>query len=200
VPIFLKSGSLKPLEPSGPVQDCNGIALPLTFYLSARYPLTSEFAYKQEAPLKGAILTRAACNALYEKRAAIYIYIFFFTILQFLCGYVESDRNSVISFVERLLKLVFYLLVLVVMLVVVVVVVVGGSNSSSSSNGGSISSSSSSSSCSSSVSNNNVINQLNFRIFVSQNKLNLWAWKCFSSLVFASTVYDNFYLLIGKIN
>ena len=29
VPIVLKSGSLKLLEPSGPVQACNGIALPL---------------------------------------------------------------------------------------------------------------------------------------------------------------------------
>jgi hypothetical protein len=36
---------------------------------------------------------------------------FFSTVLQFLCGYVESDRNSVISFSERLLKLVFYLFV-----------------------------------------------------------------------------------------
>jgi hypothetical protein len=30
VPIVLKSGSLRLLEPSGPVQDCNGIALPFT--------------------------------------------------------------------------------------------------------------------------------------------------------------------------
>ena len=29
MPIVLKSGSLKLLEPSGPVQVCNGIALPL---------------------------------------------------------------------------------------------------------------------------------------------------------------------------
>ena len=29
MPIVLKSGSLKLLEPSGPVQACNGIALPL---------------------------------------------------------------------------------------------------------------------------------------------------------------------------
>ena len=33
VPIVLKSGSLNLLEPSGPVQACNGIALPFTnFY------------------------------------------------------------------------------------------------------------------------------------------------------------------------
>lgn len=37
---------------------------------------------------------------------------FFFLILQFLYGYVDNDRNSVISFVEWLLKLVFYLFVL----------------------------------------------------------------------------------------
>ena len=30
VPIVLKSGSLSLLEPSGPVQACNGIALPFT--------------------------------------------------------------------------------------------------------------------------------------------------------------------------
>ena len=33
VPIVLKSGSLKLLEPSGPVQACNGIALPFCLYL-----------------------------------------------------------------------------------------------------------------------------------------------------------------------
>jgi hypothetical protein len=32
VPIVLKSGSLSLLEHSGPVQVCNGIALPLSFY------------------------------------------------------------------------------------------------------------------------------------------------------------------------
>jgi len=32
VPTVLKSGSLNLLEPSGPVQACNGIALPLPFY------------------------------------------------------------------------------------------------------------------------------------------------------------------------
>jgi hypothetical protein len=31
VPIVLKSWSLNLLEPSGPVKDCNGIALPLRF-------------------------------------------------------------------------------------------------------------------------------------------------------------------------
>ena len=33
MPIVLKSGSLKLLEPSGPVQACNGIALPFTVKL-----------------------------------------------------------------------------------------------------------------------------------------------------------------------
>jgi hypothetical protein len=33
VPIFLKSGSLNLLEPSGPVKACNGIALPLPYLL-----------------------------------------------------------------------------------------------------------------------------------------------------------------------
>jgi len=36
VPIVLKSGSLKLLEPSGSVRACSGIALPSTFILSCR--------------------------------------------------------------------------------------------------------------------------------------------------------------------
>jgi hypothetical protein len=41
VPIVLKSGSLNLLEPSGPVQACNGIALPLPLqYIYIQY--TSE--------------------------------------------------------------------------------------------------------------------------------------------------------------
>jgi len=35
VPIVLKSGSLNLLEPSGPVQACNGIALPLFKFTSS---------------------------------------------------------------------------------------------------------------------------------------------------------------------
>ena len=38
VPTVLKSGSLNLLEPSGPVQACNGIALPFNFF----YPYTVE--------------------------------------------------------------------------------------------------------------------------------------------------------------
>jgi hypothetical protein len=33
VPIVLKSGSLNLLDPSGPVQACNGIALPLPYVM-----------------------------------------------------------------------------------------------------------------------------------------------------------------------
>ena len=36
MPIVLKSGILNPLEPSGPVQACNGSALPLTDYTVSR--------------------------------------------------------------------------------------------------------------------------------------------------------------------
>ena len=36
MPTVLKSGSLNLLEPSGPVQACNGIALPFTAYHSQR--------------------------------------------------------------------------------------------------------------------------------------------------------------------
>ena len=35
MPTVLKSGSLNHLEPSGPVQACNGIALPFTIFLSS---------------------------------------------------------------------------------------------------------------------------------------------------------------------
>jgi len=37
VPIVLKSGSLNLLEPSGPVQACNGIALPFLLLLNDLY-------------------------------------------------------------------------------------------------------------------------------------------------------------------
>ena len=39
VPIVLKSGSFNLLEPSGPVQTCNGIALPLPKALTYFFPL-----------------------------------------------------------------------------------------------------------------------------------------------------------------
>jgi hypothetical protein len=38
VPIVLKSGNLNLLEPSGPVQACNGIALPLPLPFTAFWP------------------------------------------------------------------------------------------------------------------------------------------------------------------
>ena len=41
MPIVLKSGSLNLLEPSGPVQACNGIALPFTFFTLEYYVLTT---------------------------------------------------------------------------------------------------------------------------------------------------------------
>jgi len=37
VPIVLKSGNLNLLEPSGPVQACNGIALPLPLPCGAEW-------------------------------------------------------------------------------------------------------------------------------------------------------------------
>jgi len=40
VPIVLKSGSLNLLEPYGPVQACNGIALPLAFSKQMVIPLS----------------------------------------------------------------------------------------------------------------------------------------------------------------
>ena len=83
----------------------------------------------------------------------------------------------------------------------------GSRSSSSSSNGGgsdsgssSSSNSGSSSSCSSSINNNSIINLFNFRRFMSQHKLLFCTWNSSSNLMFASTAYHDFYLLIGKIN
>ena len=47
VPIFLKSGSLNLLEPSGPVQGCNWIALPLplAWVLGYRYGYNSGISF-----------------------------------------------------------------------------------------------------------------------------------------------------------
>ena len=59
----------------------------------------NDVAYEQEAALQGSIFAWAACDALYEIPAAMYI-LFFLAALQFWCGYVERDRNSIISFVE----------------------------------------------------------------------------------------------------
>ena len=43
VPIVLKSGSLDILEPSGPVQACNGIALPLRLNVLLQYTISELF-------------------------------------------------------------------------------------------------------------------------------------------------------------
>ena len=43
VPIVLKSGSLNLLEPSGPAQDCNGIALPLPLPIRIKYIILSNW-------------------------------------------------------------------------------------------------------------------------------------------------------------
>jgi len=58
VSIVLKSGSLKLLEPSGPVQASNGIALPLTVYwgIFKVYPNLNRPSYK--------MLVRAGCTIL----------------------------------------------------------------------------------------------------------------------------------------
>jgi len=48
VPTVLKSGSLKLLEHSGPVQDCNGIALTFTDHEAPGYVVFSTPLYKSE--------------------------------------------------------------------------------------------------------------------------------------------------------
>ena len=50
VPTVLKSGSLNLLEPSGPVQDCNGIALPF-FFLHLQRPLQIHDSYTSPSKL-----------------------------------------------------------------------------------------------------------------------------------------------------
>jgi len=60
VPIVLKSGSLAFLEPSGPVQACNGIALPLPLPL----PLT-----KQPNTMAGEVTTAICIRQLAQSRA-----------------------------------------------------------------------------------------------------------------------------------
>ena len=45
VPIVLKPGSLKLLEPSGPVQACNGVALELPFNIFEVQPPCSSGLY-----------------------------------------------------------------------------------------------------------------------------------------------------------
>ena len=47
VPIVLKSGSLRLLEPSGPVQACNGIALPLPLPEYNRFPFVDHPLIKE---------------------------------------------------------------------------------------------------------------------------------------------------------
>jgi hypothetical protein len=53
----LKSASLNFLEPSGPVQACNGIALPLSVYISTAYLIFFPFA-------QGHTRSSAACLKL----------------------------------------------------------------------------------------------------------------------------------------
>ena len=52
VPIVLKCGSLNLLETSGPVQACNGIALPFHYYIFC-------FLMRMAEPLDGCSETRA---------------------------------------------------------------------------------------------------------------------------------------------
>jgi hypothetical protein len=45
VPIVLKSGSFNLLEPSGPVEACNGIALPIPFYIKYKQMRVFNFIF-----------------------------------------------------------------------------------------------------------------------------------------------------------
>jgi len=53
VPIFLKSGNIILLETSGPVQACNGIALPLPLPFLRNYCLSSQTAWSLCLPRRG---------------------------------------------------------------------------------------------------------------------------------------------------
>jgi hypothetical protein len=68
VPTVLKSGSLNLLEPSGPVQACNGIALPLTF-------MTDGWIDEQmEIPSRAFTLSISTKNAYYDKPEYVRLY------------------------------------------------------------------------------------------------------------------------------
>ena len=51
MPIVFKSGSLNLLEPSGPVQACNGIALPLPSFVKRHYCITTAVTINMINPL-----------------------------------------------------------------------------------------------------------------------------------------------------
>jgi len=54
----MKSGNLNFLEPSGPLQACNGIALPFTFTISTTFPIQPSFNVKQPEKLLNSLLNK----------------------------------------------------------------------------------------------------------------------------------------------
>jgi uncharacterized membrane protein YGL010W len=62
VPIVLKSGSLNLLEPSGPVQACNGIALPLQASLKTFCLCKTLIGLLEVGKLEGAVNKLWALN------------------------------------------------------------------------------------------------------------------------------------------
>jgi len=64
VPIVLKSGSLNLLEPSGPVQGCNGIALSYPYYLTEAHPKDSCVLYEIFPVVNGCPGFINLCDAL----------------------------------------------------------------------------------------------------------------------------------------
>jgi len=73
VPIVLKSGSLNLLEPSGPVQACNGIALPLydisSLSVNTKEESTQFSTLVTNTLAKSVLLTGeiAVCSEIYTK-------------------------------------------------------------------------------------------------------------------------------------
>jgi len=63
VPIVFKSGSLNLLEPSGPVQACNGIALPFTFCLRTKDQCTLPLTISR---CKSKLLPQTDCTNIKE--------------------------------------------------------------------------------------------------------------------------------------
>ena len=76
MPIVLKSGNLNLLEPSGPVQACNGIALPLPFLFvgkCANVIITRDFIFAFVSLIEFTLYCHTANTAVSEPGVAVTI-------------------------------------------------------------------------------------------------------------------------------
>jgi len=73
VPIVLKSWSLNLLEPSGPVQACNGIALPFTYFTLRYFTHSLTHSMEQIASWEANQFSAASHKLQYQTRFVLYI-------------------------------------------------------------------------------------------------------------------------------